>query len=244
MRFAIFILVPPAACGVLLAAAPLVAQQSGVHGDVSGSNHATSAQDTAVDQISSPAAPGEAELVAPEQLSGDGERQPVAQLTTPADAEASPGPQLSSGNRSAAAPAALSSRDEGRPAPVVRLDGHDRCDPANEERPDIACADAIENRAAEFTRPDPTELTPEQRLLIAQRAQDVLAGADNAAKRIGRNDVDPDDAGAQGLASIVLPDPPSAPSGRPSKPEQESTSGTPVPDLVQTITQLLQQQPQ
>lgn len=224
--------------GLVIAASMLAASgamaQDTPFGNLSGSKHDTSAQDTRVEQISP-------------TISDDGEAKtqislPVSQLSG-ADRNAAPGPQLSSGTPSAAAPAALSSRIEGRPEGVTHLSGDDRCDPATgTARDKAACANAIETRAAEFTRPDPTRLTPEQRLLFAQRAEEGTSGADAAVRKIGRNDVDPNDLAAQSLASIVLPAP-----GQAEPPPDKSTpddipTDAPAIDILQAITQLQQSQ--
>lgn len=211
-------------------------------GNLSGSKHDTSAQDTRVEQIA-PTATDDRETKMPESLQVmaiQGDTEPVSQLSS-VDRNAAPSPQLSSDAPSAEASAALSSRREGRPEAVAHLPGDDRCDPAiGEARGKAVCANAIETRAAEFTRPDPTRLTPEQRLLIAQRAQEITAGADAAVRRIGRNAIDPDDAAAQGLASIVLPAPTqTAPPPEKSEPEDIPTD-TPALDILQAVTQLQQ----
>lgn len=72
----------------------------------------------------------------------------------------------------------------------------------------------IENRAAEFRRPEAPVLSPEQRLLIGDRAREQL-GIDGAARRLAKDGEDSTSEDAQGLASVVLRKPPE----EPKKPE-------------------------
>ncbi len=218
-----------AAIAAGLAIAPsAAAQQTTRFGDLSGSEHDTSAQDTRVEQVAPvTSSPDDAALMPTQVASADALTEPVTQLSdTGGDG----------------APPPLSSPAQGKPEGVVHLHGKDRCDPNSPHARDPVCANAIETRAAEFTRPDPTRLTPEQRLLIAQRAEEITAGADAAVRKIGRNDVDPDDVTAQSLASIVLPAP-----GRPEPPPDDSKSDdiptdTPAIDILQAVIQLQQSQ--
>src|SRR3546814_10365041 len=64
---------------------------------------------------------------------------------------------------------------DGRTGAVTPVTGEDRCDAAKQDKDKArqeACAKVIETRAAEFTRPDPTILSPEQRLLVDQRLRE------------------------------------------------------------------------
>ena len=254
------------ACAVALAATALgmsAFAQTTPHGDVSGSTHATSARDTVVQQIgatdaASPARVDQQALAdaasapPPEQVVGDDPSgSAVSQLASPGTAPggvdqltdagktATAGRQLSNGARSATAAAPLSTPAQGKPEGVVRLEGKDRCDPNSPQAKTPACAHAIETRAAEFTRPPPTELTPEQRLLIRQNEAANAPSTRRALKRIGKNDVDADDLGAQSVASIVLT-PPEAPTPPTPDPTQDVSPGVSTDVIVETIIQALQ----
>jgi hypothetical protein len=130
---------------------------------------------------------------------------PILQLATGAESHGTPVSQVYQGGRTAAPAAPLSTRSEGKPGSVAHLQGHDKCDPrAPDKNAREVCATAIETRSAEFARPDITALTPEQKLLVDQRLFLIGSDAQLAIRRIGRNEVSPDDPGAQSLASLVL----------------------------------------
>lgn len=115
------------------------------------------------------------------------------------------GTQLSDGVRTAQSSEPLSTPAQGRRQSVVRLGGKDRCDPRAGAGPiATACAHVIETRAADFAKPSPLVLSPEQRLIVDQRLRDAPASAQAAVERIGRNDVDPAAADAQSVASLVI----------------------------------------
>lgn len=97
----------------------------------------------------------------------------------------------------------MSQASEGWTAVVARVDGDDGCDPADpRSRREVSCAEVIETRSAEFPRPDPAELSPEQRLLAEQR--DRMVSNQAAARRLAANGGNPDDLRDQGIASIAL----------------------------------------
>lgn len=209
---------------------------------------ATRGQDdrTVIDQIA-PLAPAD-KAVAPvggaadrdvdpgDQLSGGAAaKQPVAQLSREKKT-ADPGRQLYRGKRTAKASTPLSTPEEGRKQEVVRLKGSDRCDTAKQgARHDPDCANVIENRSAEYARPSPTALSPEQRLLIYQRAREEAATGSGSAGHV-RQALDPDDLEAQGVASLVLPrDQTEKPADKPA--EEPSMADQAVLDIVQAITQ-------
>ena len=88
---------------------------------------------------------------------------------------------------------------------MERLAGTDQCDPADPKRSRAKCATVIENRAAEFARSNPNELSPEQRLLLEQELREGALDPQRAARRLattGRAD----DASleAMGVAAVAL----------------------------------------
>jgi hypothetical protein len=98
----------------------------------------------------------------------------------------------------------LSERRDGRPEAVQRLTGTDACDPARRHLPKAQCARVIENRSSEFARPDPTVLSPEQRLLLEQEigrdALDPVSGA----RRLATTGVADESLAAMGVAAVVM----------------------------------------
>jgi len=251
------------AATLALASVAAAAQQATPYGDLSGS-HDTSASNTVVEQIGPPEArspvrmdqqaPGSASAPPPVQIReratspsaipqiaspAEDDQERVRQLTDPANSTTA-SRQLSDGKRSANAAAPLSSPAQGKPEGVVRLEGNDRCDPDSPQANTPACAHAIEKRAAEFTRPSPTELTPEQRLLIRQNATASEPTIQSTLRRIGRNDVDADDPDAQSVASIVLETAPPPPT--PPAPDPTSDVNPDVPNeiVIETIIRALQ----
>lgn len=163
---------------------------------------------------------GEAEasqqVSAPAQSSG-----PVPQLSTRGDRRQSP--QLYVGGRTAQSAPALSDPREGRTSAVTRVEGSDRCDPrARSTASSEACEHVIETRSAEFTRPDPALLSPEQRLLVEQRNR-PMASERAAAQRLATNVSNPDELPDQAVASQALlteAQPAKAPEGQPALPAE------------------------
>jgi hypothetical protein len=143
---------------------------------------------------------------APPQLSSESESaSPPAQLT--AEPRNTRGPaQLYTGGRTAQPSEPLSRPSEGRTGAVTRVVGNDRCDPAAEAsgRSTSACASVIESRAAEFARPDPAALSPEQRLLAEQRTREGGETTRDASRRLARSGEDTESDQAQAVASVVL----------------------------------------
>lgn len=172
---------------------------------------AAEAQDvTAVPQITSSAAsdtsprqieqqPGDL----PPQLSASEERAPRQSQLTSADQSGRQTLQVSTAPRSAQPPEPLSRPEEGRTAAVAKVQGKDRCDPANpQDKKSTECKHVIETRSAEFARPSPTELSPEQKLMIDQQ---MLAREDlSSATRRLANSGDPKSIEGMGVAAIVL----------------------------------------
>lgn len=137
----------------------------------------------------------------PSQISrSGGDSRPVAQAGV-RDRATGTG-QLATG-RSAQAAAPLSSTRQSTPAPVVRLTGKDRCDAATDGRTPAICADAIETRAAEFQRPNPLTLSPEQRLLVDQRVRAAQGGPGGAARGLA-GEIDENAIESQSIAAMAL----------------------------------------
>jgi hypothetical protein len=98
----------------------------------------------------------------------------------------------------------VSTPAQGRVAPpAVVLGGADACatDRPGGRAPAI-CARTIEHRAAEFERPAPTPLTPEQRLLVEQQTG-VVTPAD-AARQLGADRGRPSEAAQSVAAALSL----------------------------------------
>ena len=116
-------------------------------------------------------------------------------------------PQLSkAGGAPDETQAAVSSTADSRPRGVVRISGHDRCDPqlAGEEL--ARCRQILELRAQEFNAPAPPQLSAEQQLLAEQRAEDEQPGRSPATRlRLASRDApDADLQSNQELAALYL----------------------------------------
>jgi len=171
---------------------------------------------TGARQISSPVREAPATSAAPPQLSSSSESRPPQQQLT-SEARGSRGTaQLYTGGRTAQASEALSRPSEGRTGAVAPVSGKDRCDPQAQQDARLAreCAAVIERRSAEFSRPEAPQLSPEQRLLVEQRARNAPVTRD-AARRLADTGLDSESMEAQGVASLVLRD--QAPAERPDE---------------------------
>lgn len=93
-----------------------------------------------------------------------------------------------------------------RTVDVSALGGVDRCDQADAAL-DPACALIIEQRADDFARKDKNTLSPEQRLLVEQRARRSGSAADRSSARDLAGQGAATSLDAQGIASVVLPQP-------------------------------------
>ena len=150
----------------------------------------------------------------PQQLSAGAESGgPTSQLTAEGQSTRQP-TQLYAGGKTAQPSQPLSRPAEGRAGAgaVTPVTGKDRCDAAAGEEKVAACRHVIETRSAEFIRPDPTVLSPEQRLLVDQRLREAPSTARMAARRLAETGTDADSEAAQGVASLVL---------RPASPRDE-----------------------
>lgn len=175
---------------------------------------------------------------APAQISSDSESGAAETQLTSARASKQQPTQLSTGPRSAQAPTNLSRPAEGRTAVVERVAGTDRCDPAvAKEKQTDACKQVIETRADDYARPQPPELSPEQRLLLDQQFQgagEVISDATHRLATTGQSDSSTE---SMGIASIVLQ--------QSEAQKQPDKQNDPTADAaVQAIIQLMNQTPQ
>ncbi len=192
-----------------------------------------SAQDgaTDVEQLSPARSPDDARLPAQSQIASPGRDRLATSDVDPATRAdpATPVPQLSDrrdrrgpvqlyrGGRTAQPSDPLSTPSQGRTSAVARVEGDDACDPARaEEREDARCARVIETRSAEFTPPEPTPLSPEQRLLVENRLRNS-----DATRRLA-NSGSADTLGDQAIASVALD---AARPPDPAAPEEDPTQG-------------------
>lgn len=177
---------------------------------------------------------------APDQISTAAESTPVeAQLTSDRASHQQPVAQLSTATPSAQPPEPLSRPAEGRTAAVEAVTGADRCDPAipKDKQSDV-CQKVIESRADEYTRPAATELSPEQKLLLAQQWGTNAADALDAANRLARSGTPDNSSDALGVASIVLQQ------SQSPAPDDKKKDDNPATDAaVQAIVQALTQAP-
>ncbi len=174
---------------------------------------AAQAQDvTNVPQITSPATADtppmqidQSPAPLPPQLSANSDSVPAqAQLTTVAQSDGQPS-QVSTAPRNAQPPHPLSRPEEGRTAAVARVEGKDRCDPENlQDRKSAECRHVIETRSADFARPSPAELSPEQKLLLDQQLLASDGSLSGATRRLANTGSPDNSIEAMGVASIVL----------------------------------------
>jgi hypothetical protein len=171
------------------------------------------AQDvTAVPQITgaeatdtSPAQVGQQVGELPPQLSAQGDGAPRQQQLTSAGQSDEGTSQVSTAPRNAQPPHPRSTPEEGRTAAVARVEGKDRCDPASpKDKKSAECKHVIETRSAEFAKPSPSELSPEQKLLIDQQLLAREGDLSSATRRLANSGDTDNDIAAMGVASVVL----------------------------------------
>lgn len=128
----------------------------------------------------------------------------------PSSRSTDPGPQVAPPkDRTTAAAASGSSRSDGKPVASAAIGGSDQCDAKAGGGSDIAaCRNPIERRAAQYPAPQPTRLSPEQRLAIARAAGDGVSTSAEAGRLARSPDSQLLSATEQGVASIVLTTPP------------------------------------
>ena len=193
-----------------------------------GASAASQQIDPSIEQISSGSKDAELRLdvgeqprssAPPAQLATGSESFPATPQVTPERRSAPPPDQLSTGGKTAQPPQPLSRPAEGRQAEVERVDGADRCDPAEPMRPRSRCAKVIENRSAEFARPDPNALSPEQRLLLEQEVREGALNAEIGARRLATTGQTDESLAAMGVAATVLG--PTEDAQQPKQPEDD-----------------------
>lgn len=153
----------------------------------------------------------------PNQLAPPDRARTVPQLASDAPSAAAPPPlgeregatpvaQLARAAPSAAAPPPLSGRGDSAPGAAVALTGADRCDPQRAAARELArCRRILELRAGEFSAAEAPTLSAEQRLLIEQQARERrLSSSRDSPARMARIAEDPEEAGNQEIASVVL----------------------------------------
>jgi hypothetical protein len=157
-------------------------------------------QATTADPVA-PAEPVQASGDAPAQISAAQDSGPEqAQLTSVGTSRDEPS-QVAKRSRNPAPPDPLSTPEQGRTAAIDPVTGHDHCDPANgSEKGTLKCKRVIENRAAEYRRPAPTELSPEQKLMIDQQ----LRAEESASQRLAQSGNPANNLDSMGIASVVL----------------------------------------
>lgn len=145
-------------------------------------------------------APRAVQLSAEEDSTGS-----TLQLTSQRQSARQPA-QLYSGGKTAMSSQPLSRPIDGRAdaGSVTPIVGSDRCDAVADDSEDEACRRVIETRSAEFARPDPTALSPEQRLLADQGRRETSSSPRLAVRRLAETGVASDSEEAQGVASLVL----------------------------------------
>jgi hypothetical protein len=173
-----------------------------------------------------------------QQLSSGDDSRPAERQVTAAGSSNEQPSQVATRTRNAQPPQPLSTPQQGRTAAVDPVHGHDRCDPADSKQSKtLQCRKVIENRAAEYTRPSPTRLSPEQKLLIDQQllaSEASLAGATHRLATSGNVDQSLE---TMGIASVVLDQ-----SSKPKDPEKKEDD--PKSDAaVQAILTILNQPP-
>jgi hypothetical protein len=138
---------------------------------------------------------------APSQLSTGSDSRPAETQLTSAGISRQQPSQVATRSKDPQASEPISTPAQGRTAAVERVNGRDRCDPSEgKDKTSAECKKVIENRAAEYRRAPPTELSPEQKLLIDQQ----LRANANAAQQLAHSGDPENNAEAMGIASLVL----------------------------------------
>ncbi len=168
----------------------------------------------------------------PPQLSGNEESKPHQRQLTSVEQSDERTSQVSSEPRNAQAPEPLSTPEQGRTAAIAPVEGKDRCDAANPKDSKLPeCRHVIETRSAEFTRPSPTELSPEQKLLIDQQLLARESNLSTVTRRLADTG-DPNSIEAMGVASVALtqnrPD-------EPKKPEKDAQTEAAIQAIVTVL---------
>ena len=171
----------------------------------------------------------------PQQLSNFEDSKPAeAQLAAPGTSNEQPR-QVASRSLDPRAAEPLSTPEEGRTAAVDRVKGHDRCDPADAQKSKtLQCRKIIENRAAQYSRPSPTRLSPEQKLLIDQQLQ----ANEEASRRLATSGEVDGSLEGMGIASIVLD------RNKPDEPEKKPQPDPEAAAAAQAVLAIINRAPQ
>ena len=190
--------------GTCLAAA-LVAASGAASAQVSPSNSPNIPQVSGADNSVSVEPVAQVRSGATTQLSNQSDSMAAeAQLTAVKSSNGQP-TQLTHGPKSAQPPQALSRVAEGRTGAIERVEGSDRCDPKLPKAKNAAdCSRVIETRADDYDRPAPTQLSPEQRLLLDQQLQTAGDDVADATRRLASSGHSDNSIESLGIASIVL----------------------------------------
>jgi hypothetical protein len=157
----------------------------------------------AEDRVQGSPAPSERTILRPQAAGSPGTA--LTQITATGQA-----PEQSQLSTVGASPdetgAAVSSTSDSRPHGVIRIAGHDRCDPQLAAAELAECQRILELRAQEFNAPAPPQLSAEQRLLAEQRADDERPGRSPMTRlRLASRDApDADLQSNQELAALYL----------------------------------------
>lgn len=177
---------------------------------------------------------------APSQISANSDSKPgETQLTSKRASRQQP-KQLSTDPLDAKGAPAISKPSDGRTAAVELVNGDDRCDPAvPAARQPEACKKVIETRADDYTRPSPTELSPEQKLLIDQQLREQTDGVAEAAQKLAKSGEADDSTESMGIAAIVLRQ--SAPPPEEPDKQKDPAQDAAAQAAIQAISQALPQ---
>lgn len=186
-------------------------------------------------EVESPAPQHSSE--APSQISANSDSTPGETQLTSKHASRQEPKQLSADPRDAKGAPAISKPSDGRTAAVELVNGDDRCDPAvPAARQPEACKKVIETRADDYTRPSPTELSPEQKLLIDQQLREQTDGVTEAAQKLAKSGEADDSTESMGIAAIVLRQ--SAPPPEEPDKQKDPATDAAAQAVIQAITQL------
>jgi hypothetical protein len=176
-----------------------------------------------------------------------GAREPTAQLSNPRDSTTHESQltavrtsrdqpaQLTKGPPSAQPPQALSRPTEGRTGAIDRIEGADHCDAVvPKENQSAECARVIESRADDYSRPAPTQLSPEQKLLLDQQLQTAGDDVLDASRRLAASGQTDDSMESLAVAAIVLGQGQAPPDKDPTKQDQQA-----VDAATQAVLQIL-----
>lgn len=171
-------------------------QESGRYGAVGADQVAPTTARVSASQIQRQAGPAigpaqsvDRSLLTPSPIAS---RAPIQSQLTVERGRPDSGVQLAQGQPSAGPTPSAAARSAGRNLDFETPDGPDRCDPRAERLAQV-CARVIETRAQDFPAPSVEPLSPEQRLLVAQRElPDQSRAVSDQTRRLGAGRIDED----------------------------------------------------